>query len=82
MQDCFSEAAHRLSQLKDELKHKDQALGNLESKCKRYTQEEHELKQKERFLATEVEDLRGKLRNKDEERQESFTREERMQRQC
>jgi len=68
LQDCFSEAARRLSQLKDELKHKDSALSNLENKCKRYTHEEQELKQKEKFLATEVEDLRGKLRNKDEER--------------
>jgi len=76
--ECFQEAAQRLGQLKDELKHKDQVISSLENKCKRYTQDEQDLKQKEKFLATEVEDLRGKLRNKDEEKQESYTREERM----
>lgn len=51
-------------------------------KCKRFSQEENELRQKEQFLATEVEDLRGKLRDKDEESLQVHTREERMQRQC
>ena len=80
--DCFSEAASRLHQLKDELKHKDHQIGSLESRLRRLGQEEEDLRARERLMTTEVEGLRGKLREKDEERQEGYTREERINRQC
>ncbi len=35
--DCLAESAHRLTQLKDELKHRDQVINNLEMKIKRYS---------------------------------------------
>ena len=49
---------------------------------KRSAQEEQELREKESFLTTEVEGLREKMRSKDEEKDQSHSREERMQRQC
>jgi hypothetical protein len=50
----------------------------LEQRCKRSAKEEQDLKEREQFISTELEGLREKLRNKDEERQECALREERM----
>jgi len=68
--------------LKAEVSSKDHQLTNLEQRCKRSAKEEQELKDREHHIAAELETLREKLRCKDEERQESAQREERMQRQC
>jgi hypothetical protein len=40
LEDCFQEAAQRLGQMKEDVKMKDQVISNLETKCKRYSQEE------------------------------------------
>jgi len=39
------------------------------------------LREKEKFLSTEVENLKDKLRLKDDEKKEIYSREERIQRQ-
>jgi hypothetical protein len=38
------------------------------------------LREKEKFLVTEIENLKDKLRTKDDEKKECYTREDKMQR--
>ena len=80
--DALTERGHMIQDLKGELESRDHKFCSLESKYKRTLEEENDLKEKEQFITTEMDGLKEKLRSKDEERQESFQREERMQRQC
>jgi hypothetical protein len=58
-------------------------LTNAEARLRRLTEEEMErLKEKERWMETEIEGLKERARAKEEERQEGVNREERMHRQC
>ena len=54
----------------------------MESKIRKIQKDQEDVREKEKMMTTECEGLKEKLRCKDDERHESHTREERMQRQC
>ena len=67
---------------KEEIRHKESLVAGLESKIRKIQKDQEDVREKEKMMTTECEGLKEKLRCKDDERHESHTREERMQRQC
>lgn len=64
---------------RSELKLATEQLHLLEKRVKGAVVDETELREKEKFLATEAEDLRNKLREADEQKKEAYYREEKIQ---
>jgi len=64
---------------RSELKLATEQIKLLEKRVKGAVVDETELREKERFLATEAEDLRNRLQEVDEQRKEAYYREEKIQ---
>ena len=55
-----------------------QRVLHLEQKIKCQNQDEDEFRDKEKFMETEIENLRGKLKAREDEKKEGFVREEKV----